>query len=117
MTNANTDNRSDGRDGDETETETCRGATEVLSTNRRMKFDPMLRTYFSPPNSHRVHEMIMDAADRQIQTTPEARTIVAAGLRSELRALIHAISGNASCAVADEFDRYLELEDDEGREG
>jgi hypothetical protein len=91
-------------------------ATQVLATNRRVKFDPSLRTYFSPPDAHRIHDMIMNSADLQIATTREAMAIVAAGLWPELRALVGAISANASCGIAGEFEHYLDL-GDEGREG
>jgi hypothetical protein len=107
----------EGAQGCDAKIEECRRTTEVIAVDRRLKFDRSLKASFLPPDSHRIHQMIMSSSDLQLSTTREARAIVAAGLEFELRALICAISANASCGIAAEFEHYLEIEDGADREG
>jgi hypothetical protein len=51
-------------------------------------------------NAHDVYAAILQAADRQLATTPEARVIFAAGLELQLRSLIQQIAGNAANPIA-----------------
>lgn len=54
-----------------------------------------------------IHAYIMRAAARQLETTAEAKAIIAGGFGAQLKTLIAAISGNVCNGLAYEFEDFV----------
>ncbi len=58
--------------------------------------------------AHKIYEVILARAEKQLTTTSEAKKIIEAGLGDELRSLIEQIAGNSANPLENLFLGELE---------
>jgi hypothetical protein len=71
-----------------------------------LTFDPTTRTYHADPLY--IHDMIVAAAQHQVENSPAAQRIIGAGLEHELRNVVQQVAANAANPIADAVEAALD---------